>query len=69
MVYNETNFQLCRESNQQKVVALVLDNYEHYVLTPKHVVRASPTLFEPKQIQSAQKLLLHRKLELNQMPI
>ena len=35
----------------QNVIALDLDDDEHYVLTPKPVLRATPTLFELKQFQ------------------
>ena len=38
----------------QKVIALDLDNDERYVLTPKPLLRVAPTLFEPKQVQSAE---------------
>ena len=40
------------DNSPQNIVALDLDNDEHYVLTPKPVLRASPVLFEPKQVQS-----------------
>ena len=39
--------------NPQKVIALDLDSDEHCVLTPKPVLRATPMLFGPKQIQPA----------------
>ena len=35
------------------MIALNHDNVEHYLLTPKPVLRPTPTLFEPKQVQSA----------------
>ena len=37
----------------QNVKGLDLHNDEHYVLTPKPVLPAAPTLFQPKQVQSA----------------
>ena len=40
-------------NNPQQVIALDPDNDEQYVRTPKPVLRATPTLFEPKQVQSA----------------
>ena len=41
------------DNNPQKVIALGLDTDEHYALTPKCVERATPSFFEPKQVQSA----------------
>ena len=40
----------------ENVIAIAPDNYEHYVLTPKPVLRATPTHFEPKQDQIGNKL-------------
>ena len=40
-------------NNPQNVIAIDLDNDEHYELTPKLVLPATPTLFEPKEVQSA----------------
>ena len=37
----------------QNVIALGLDTDENYVLKPKPVLRATPLLFEPKQVQTA----------------
>ena len=41
------------DKNLQNVIALDLENEEHYVLTPKPVLRAIPMLFEPKQFELA----------------
>ena len=49
---NYTTLILC-DNIPQNLKALDFDNEEHYVLTPKPVLRATPTLFEPKQIQYA----------------
>ena len=37
------------DDNPQNVTALDIDNYKHYVLTPKPVLGASSMLHEPKQ--------------------
>ena len=54
---NRTNFNystlISWDNNPQKVIALDLDTDEHYLLTPKPLLRAITRLFEPKQIQSA----------------
>ena len=39
------------DNNPQNVIAI--DSDEHYALTPKAIIRAVPTLLEPKQVQSA----------------
>ena len=39
------------ENKPQSVKALDIDNYEHYVLIPKPILRATPMLFEPKEVQ------------------
>ena len=44
--------------NPQKVKALDPVTNESYVLTPKRVVRATPTLFEPEEFQSC---IIHQK--------
>ena len=44
------------DNNPQKVIALDLDTNEHYVLRTKPVLRATPMLFKPKQVQSAVRL-------------
>ena len=41
------------DNNPQNIIALDFDKDEHYVLTLRLVLRASPTLFEPEQVQSA----------------
>ena len=41
------------DNNPQKVIALCLDTDEHYLLTPKFVLRVTPMMFQPKQVQSA----------------
>ena len=41
------------DNNHQNVIALDLDTDEYYVLTSKPVLRSTPMLLEPKQIQSA----------------
>ena len=41
------------DNTPQNVIALDLDTNEHYVLPPERVLRATPMLFEPKQVQSA----------------
>ena len=41
------------DKKPQNVLLLHLDNNKRYVLTSKPVLRATPTLFEPKQVQSA----------------
>ena len=41
------------DNNPQNVIALDPDLDEHYVLTPKPVLRANPKLFKPNQIQTA----------------
>ena len=40
-------------NNPQNVIALDAETNEHYVLTSKFVLRATPMRFEPKQVQSA----------------
>ena len=40
-------------NNPQNIVSGDLDSDEHFVLTLKPVLRATPMLFEPKQVQSA----------------
>ena len=44
------------DNNPQYVIALHLDNDKHYELTLKPVLRANPTLCEPKPVQSAKSL-------------
>ena len=46
------------------VIASDPDNIEHFALTPKPVLRATPTVFVPKQFQPAigQLLSLYKKL-------
>ena len=41
------------DDNPQSAIALDSDKYEHYVLTPKPVLWATPTLSQPKQAESA----------------
>ena len=41
------------DNNRQNFKALDPDTNEHYGLTLKHVIRATPMLFEQKQVQSA----------------
>ena len=41
------------DDNPQNVSASDPDKDEHYVLTPKPVLRATPTPFEPEQVQYA----------------
>ena len=43
----------CDKNNRRNVLALELVADEHYVLTPKPALRATPMLFEPNQIQPA----------------
>ena len=38
------------KNNPKNVIALDPDNDESYVLTPRPVLRATPTLFEPKKL-------------------
>ena len=37
----------------ENVITLDIDSDEQYVLTPKLILPATPSLFDPKQIQSA----------------
>ena len=41
------------DNNQKNIIAVDLAKDQHYVLTPKLALQATPTLFEPKTIQSA----------------
>ena len=41
------------DNNPQNNIALHSDNDDHYVLTPKLLIRANPAVLEAKQIQSA----------------
>ena len=45
------------DNNTQNVKAADPDDDEHCLLTPKPVLQATPTLFEPKQIQNALNLI------------
>ena len=59
------NTPLSYVKNPQKDTLLDPNIDEQYVITPKPVLRVTPTLFEPKQFQPAisRILSLHRKLE------
>ena len=50
--FNQASPISCNKS-PQNVIALDLDTDEHFLLTPKPVLRATPMVFEPKQVQSA----------------
>ena len=56
MIQEKTNFSFATliscDNNPQNVTALELDTDEHFLLTLKPVFRASPRLFEPKQVQT-----------------
>ena len=39
-------------NSPQNVIALRLDTDEHYLLTPKFVLRVTPMIVQPKQVQS-----------------
>ena len=54
------------ENNPENIIALGLDTDEHYVLTPKPVLRVARKLFEPKKMFNllfAYTFSLQKKLE------